>query len=417
MFVIILNCLILLLCGCKEVVFENYSVTNSNPEISPIPVVWQIPHSEDTIGKICIAPLVYNNGVLFSSQLPGMIDPMFLNFADTDSGNIIWQTDAAFEVNCTNPNAVAGNGSYIYDHYYVTLCNSDPRVIDMYDGSILWHYECPDERMPKITHFNNILFHVHVTGINPFYSGSIVMTDLYSGIWDTIFSIDMVDDFSVGLYPPTAVIGPNNDTLLYFQNRQYRTSPYLGKVDLYAYNMTADTILWVVENLDPHGNSSIYPPLFYEGKIYFKGTYNVFCLDAETGEMVWQKLFTGYGEDLMMGNLMLVENKLIVKTSYESIYALDPLSGNIIWENQDAGATPTDMVYSNGFLYYGSFGDGRLHAINIVTGDQLWEMDSPNSYNGNAYDASFTSPVAIDPVLNRLYTSDGYFFICFQLEN
>lgn len=417
MFIIILNSLILLLYGCKEVEFENYSVTNSNEDISPIPLVWQIPLAEDTMEKNCIAPLVFNNGVLFSSQNLTQFDPIFLKFAETDSGNIIWQTDAAFEINCTNPSTVAGNGSYIYDHYYVTLCNSDPRVVNLNDGSTFWHYECPDGRMPKITHFNNIIFHVHLTGINPFYSGAIVMTDIYSGIWDTIFTIDMVDDFSVGLYPPTAVVDINNDTILYFQNRQYRTSPYEGKIDLYAYNMTADTILWMVEDLDPQGNSSIYPPLFYDGKIYFKGTYNIFCLNAETGETIWQKLFTGFGEDLLMGNLMLLENKLIVKTSYESIYALDPVSGSVIWDNQDAGATPSDMVYYNGVLYYGSYGDGKLHAIDIFTGNQLWEMDSPNKGKPNTYNANLTWPVAIDPVLNRLYTSDSYFFICFQLEN
>ena len=51
MFIIILNSLILLLYGCKEVEFENYSVTNSNEDISPIPLVWQIPLAEDTREK------------------------------------------------------------------------------------------------------------------------------------------------------------------------------------------------------------------------------------------------------------------------------------------------------------------------------------------------------------------------------
>jgi len=415
MFSIIFNCLILLLCGCREEVFENYSVSYSNDDILPIPVVWQMPLAEDTIYKICIAPLVYNDGVLFSAQQNAMDDPMYLKFANTEFGNMIWQTDAAFEINCNSPATVPGNGSYIYDHYYVTLCNSDPRVVDLNDGSILWHYECPGDRMPKITHLNNILFHVHLTGTNPFYSGSIVMTDIYTGIWDTIFTIEMQDEYSVGIYPPTAVIEANNDTILYFQNRQYRTSPYDGKVDLYAYNMTADSILWMVDDIDPHGNSAIYPPLYYEGKIYFKGTFNMFCLDAETGEKLWQRLFTGYGEDLLMGNLMMVENKIIVKTSYESIYALDPGSGSIIWENLDAGATPTDMVYHDGVLYYGSTGDGKIHAINTMSGVQLWEMNSPNDNYATAASAIFTRAVSIDPVLNRLYTTDGFFFICFQL--
>lgn len=417
MFYIILNCLVLLLCGCKEEVLENYSVVNSNEDILPVPIVWQIPLDEDTSIKYSIAPKFYNGGVLFSSIDLELIDPMLIKFAGSEFGNILWQTDAAFEVNCSSPTTGSGNGSYIYDHYYVTLCNSDPRVVDLNDGSVFWHYECPGERMPKITHFNNILFHVHLTGFNPFSSASIVFTDIYTGIWDTIFTLDMVDDYSVGLYPPTALIDVNNDTILYFQNRQYKTLPYDGKVDLYAYNMSADTIVWMVNDIDPHGNSSIYPPLYFEGKIYFKGTYTLFCLDAQTGEIVWQKLFTGPGEDLLMGNLMEVENKIIVKTSYESIYALDPVTGSVIWENQDAGATPTDMVYYNGVLYYGSSGDANLHAINTTTGVQLWEMESPNNKFAISEYAAFIFQVAIDPILNRLYTSDGYYLMCFQLEN
>ena len=193
MFYIILNCIILLLYGCKEEVFENYSVTNSNEDILPIPVVWQIPLSEDTSARFCIAPQIYNDGVLFSEQDPFLEAPTYVKFADREFGNIIWQTDPAFEINCSSPVSVSGNGSYIYDHYYITLCNSDPRVVDVNDGSVFWHYECIGDRMPKITHLNNILFHVHLTGSNPFLSGSIVKTDIYTGIWDTIFTIEIVD--------------------------------------------------------------------------------------------------------------------------------------------------------------------------------------------------------------------------------
>lgn len=410
---IILNCVILLLYGCKgeELITDPPVITNE--EEQEMELLWQIPLTEDTVFKFSIAPLIYNEGILFSAQRPAVPGPTFIKFADSVFGNLIWQTDAAFELDCNNPAYVSGNGSYIYDHYYVTLCNSDPRVVDMNDGSVFWHYECPDGSISNITHFNNILFHSHLTGSNPYFSGSIVMTDIYNGIWDTIYTIDMVDDWSVGIYPPAAVIDVNNDTLLYFQNRQYRTSPYEGKIDLYAYNMTADTLLWVVTDIDPIGNSAIYPPLVYQGKVYFKGSYSVFCLDAQTGEILWDRIFTGFGEDLIYGNLMIAENNLIVKTSYESIYALDVLTGNIIWQNLDAGATPSDMTYHNGIIYYGSAGDAKLHAIDAITGVQLWEIITPN----NLAEACLCYPVAIDPVLNRLYTTDGFYLMCFRIND
>ncbi len=411
----ILQCLILLLYGCKgEELPTEYPVAK---EVTPIPLLWQIPLNEDTIFRYSIPAEYFNNGILFSEQNNASNLPMHFRYINSETGELIWETNSAFEVDCDNPAYIFGTGSYVYHNYYATLCNSDPRVVDLSSGTTLWHYECPKGRMPNISHFKNILFCVQLTGFNPYYSGSIVKTEINSGVWDTIFTIDTVDEFSVGLYPPVAEINANNDTLIYFQNRQYRVLPYVGKIDLYGYNITADSLIWKVEDIDPQGNSSVFPPYIYEDKLYFKGAFTMFCLDTKTGNILWEKQFTGFGEDLLYGNIIIEDNKLIVKTSYESIYALDPNTGNVIWENEKSGATPTDMVYSEGVIYYGSSGDGKLHAIDINDGKQLWEMESPNRNADISSNAIFNRPVAIDPILNRLYTSDGYYFICFQLKN
>lgn len=411
----ILQSFILLLYGCKgEELGIEYPVAK---EELPIPVVWQIPLNEDTIFRFSIPAQYYNHGILFSEQNSAGVLPMHMRYVNSETGAFIWETNSAFETDCTNPAYIFGSGSYVYNNFYATVCNSDPRVVDLSAGTTLWHYECPKGRFPNITHMNNILFCVQLTGFNPFSSGSIVKTDITTGVWDTIFTIDTVDAFSVGIYPPAAEINANNDTLIYFQNRQYRVLPYEGKIDLYGYNITKDTLIWKVENIDPQGNSSIFPPYIYEDKLFFKGAYTMFCVDTKTGNIIWEKQFTGYGEDLLYGNILLEDNKLIVKTSYESIYALEPNTGNVIWKNEMAGATPTDMEYFNGVIYYGSFGDLKLHAIDINDGKQLWEMESPNRNANISYGAGFNRPVAIDPILNRLYTSDGYYLICFQLKN
>ncbi len=242
------------------------------------------------------------------------------------------------------------------------------------------------------------------------------MADIQTGIWDTIYTIDMVDDYSVGIYPPAAEVNGNNDTILYFQNRQWKSDPYDGKIDLYCYNMSADTLVWMNADIDFYGNSAIYPPLLHNGKVYFKGTYSVYCFDAATGEKDWDWTATYTSEDLLYANLLEVDGKIIVKTSGESIYALDAVTGDVIWDNQDAGATPTDIICFNGIIYYGSDGDGLLHAIDVNNGDELWAMESPNKYRSPSTSATLGNKPAIDPVLKRLYISDGYYFICFQLN-
>ena len=412
---LILLFLSILFCNCKK---ELIIIDPPNPEDmegSPLISLWQIPLSEDITIRHSIIPALYNNGILYSEEKVFSEEPVILKYCDSD-GNLIWESNNTFEINCSSLAHSTGNSSFVYDHYYITTCDWDPRVIDINDGSVLWHYEAIDERGPQITHFNNLIFHTHLTGTNPYSSGSIVMTDIYSGIWDTVYTINMIDAYSVGISPPAAVINNVGDTIIYFQNRQWKSAPFDAKIEFYCYNMSMDTLVWKIDDIDPYGTGTIYPPLIYEGKVYFKGTYTVYCMDAENGEIIWERLFTGAGEDLLYSNLLIVENKLIVKTSGESIYALDTEGGAIIWDNQNAGSSPSDLVYFNGLIYYGSFGDGKLHAINSATGVQNWEMESPSDISGPTSGANLAQAVTIDPILNRLYATDGYYLICYQLE-
>ena len=264
-------------------------------------------------------------------------------------------------------------------------------------GDHVYHVQHPDEG--GIHYTESYLVRAHVN----------------QGVWDTIYTLKEENGYRPDIYPPGYWVSPESDTVLVFQNRQWHFSPNDGKIDLIAYNMTQDSTLYVLSDLDPQGESNVGPPLIWEDKIYFAGKRTMYCIDVQTGEILWKKFFTGFGETLYTCNWLVVGNKLIVKPDNQNIYALDPLAGNEIWKKTDSGATCfSDMVYHDGRIYFGCWGTLTIHAIDVETGEDLWNLESPNRENGYPT-ADFATGVAISPELGYLYTADLYFAMCIKL--
>ena len=111
----------------------------------------------------------------------------------------------------------------------------------------------------------------------------------------------------------------------------------------------------------------------------------VFTVDAEatvtatstaTGETLWSRDLTPRRDkrgDASTGGLSFGNGKLFVTTGFGSLRALDPATGNDIWEQrlQSVGSgTPT--VY--GDLVYLVSGDATAWAVNTETGKTEWQL-------------------------------------------
>ena len=263
--------------------------------------------------------------------------------------------------------------------------------------------------------WNDKFFHSTATGINPFTHSELVMSDILTQNFRTIYEVDSVAGYSCHLYPPAVLINDENDTLLFFQNRQWKSPPYDGKIDFYGYNMSDDTLLWKLDDINESGNSAVFIPLIHDNKVYFKAGFEVFCLDAETGNIIWEFDPPSFS-DMLLGNLIIAENMLIVKTSGSELYAVSLESGGIIWSNLQAGDTPNSLAYFDGVVYYVADSDSKLHAIEVATGKELWSIISPNRYESVSFGTYFYNGVAIDPATRRLYITDTHFINCFQLK-
>lgn len=125
------------------------------------------------------------------------------------------------------------------------------------------------------------------------------------------------------------------------------------------------------------------------------GTYSAF--DADTGKLVWAKK-VGPGSTLggiewgtaTDGRRIYVAISNFNRNKYVagmagSWSALDPATGDIIWQLPDPNGTVdlSPMAVANGIVYAGSMttkaGDPNMFAINAATGKVLWKFASAGS--------------------------------------
>ncbi len=75
---------------------------------------------------------------------------------------------------------------------------------------------------------------------------------------------------------------------------------------------------------------------------------------------------------------------IVMDDGRRKLVAFNTATGNKLWEETSAG-TNSYLSELNGVVYYGSSGDGRIHAVDIETGKHLWRLKSYDSYKDERY--------------------------------
>jgi polyvinyl alcohol dehydrogenase (cytochrome) len=138
-----------------------------------------------------------------------------------------------------------------------------------------------------------------------------------------------------------------------------------------------------------------------------------YALNAITGKLIWAH----YGWNMTMSNPLVANGRVYVSTGsayfnyantmlyvrgkrpvrgpgLNSMYALDARTGKEIWVYHFPGEAMPTAAYENGFLYIGT-GDGHVYKLNAATGKPAWISDI----------VSFVSMSS--PVLNEKYVFLG----------
>jgi outer membrane protein assembly factor BamB len=137
----------------------------------------------------------------------------------------------------------------------------------------------------------------------------------------------------------------------------------------------------------------------------------LFCLDAATGKIVWQKnvndelgltVFKEHTPEWGYAGSPLVQGEKLILNVGTAGAALDKTSGKVIWSTgkQLSGYSTHVPFNVGGETHLAVFGAKGAYAVALKDGKQLWHYPFETSYDVNA----------ADPILvgNKVFISAGY---------
>ncbi len=291
-------------------------------------------------------------------------------------------------------------------------------LIDASEGQAIWtehHFGLGSNANFTLNEiFQAVVDEDHYDGLDFIHLTTI---DKQSGGRDTILTITKTGNLSINppeMYPPTGWITPTGDSLMIFKKANRTWPPF--SIDIWAYNITADSLVWKWENFEAEGDSNKQPPLIKDGLIYLIGSNVLYCLNALDGSIVWQQEFSGmyrFTEHTQrFYEMIIIDDKLVFSTNDSKTYCFDAKTGRQFWKENDSVSSPRKMVHHKGIIYVTELGSGRLFAFDLETGEHFWREHPPNLHEYP--DAGFQSDIAIDPETGYIYANDNYFVMCIK---
>lgn len=376
------------LTGCKPDDVPPKPVDNTSP------IVWKKAFEKTGLTS---TPHLYD-GKLIVGHTSSTSNNYLVYCIDPTNGDSIWQTNIVtpFEFDPFD-----AENSQIYGNKIVF---ADPKrmfILDLNDGAILWNYEDP-------YNYNGVTIidgYVYIGSVPNRNESTLYRFDIGTGVKEKVFTINRSEygsNYSPGLRMPVKWMHPNGDKILVLQNRTFGWFTDMeSKMDIIAWNLTADSMLWYRDSVD--GSSSVARPAIDGDKVYFFGTWNAYCIDAATGNTLWNyDVGISPGGDFNTANILIVDEKLIVKQESDGMHAVNKETGQRIWYNPDTEASPGLLTEFNDTIWFCSAG---VYGIDANTGEKL--IDDWNPGYG-----SWIFAVASHPTNGNIYTSDAQYLYC-----
>src|SRR6056297_461201 len=186
------------------------------------------------------------------------------------------------------------------------------------------------------------------------------------------------DSFNHWYHPETG------DEILVLQHRMAFPT---RRIDLLAYNLTADSILWWHKDVDPNGNSNIQQTNIFDDKVVFFSARLVHCVDLPSGEILWQsKLNENENRNFILASAEQVgENTVVIANESSSsqppfgalyLSFVDFSNGRVI--NELIGERPVHIIAFNHLLFM----SGKKRCYDLGSNKFLWDTNIEEIYHG-----------------------------------
>ena len=108
---------------------------------------------------------------------------------------------------------------------------------------------------------------------------------------------------------------------------------------------------------------------------------NVFCYDAFTFELLWEK---NISKSLIISTPLAVNDKIIFLNSNSSLYCLNSKSGSLIWKyelSNNGNKFPGNFPLWDGKNIFSVTSDGNLIAVDLMLGKRVWSAGTKGILN------------------------------------
>ncbi|MDH5367672.1 MAG: PQQ-binding-like beta-propeller repeat protein [Cyclobacteriaceae bacterium] len=370
-------------CKEEEILFD------SNGVAIKLPHLWKtsISSSNNIIDVVVATPIIYEKDkLLVGADEDDKRTILSLNSAD---GSINWQWNDLLSL-LSDPTYLDPITLYVETYFknenrLFFNYSSSSYCLNLATGLTLWNYKTLNRSRFSINGgIDNTYFTSGSTyepiGEEKIYYGSMMTSDeeqlllapeftqVDNPVGTTLGRVTHITSFKNGgdIYLAFGMENPYTD---------FTTKEGMGATELNLYNITQSKYEYKKVVVNPNRGTRFIGDLTYQApNLYFQSSNYIHGHDAMTGVELWK---THLGSAPLTSSMLLADNKLFSACEDRFLYCVDANTGNLLWKEQNTG-TCSELSYLNGVLYYLGGGDGLLHAVDAETGKHLWKVSSPD---------------------------------------
>jgi outer membrane protein assembly factor BamB len=142
-----------------------------------------------------------------------------------------------------------------------------------------------------------------------------------------------------------------------------------GVAGVYCLDAETGAILW--NYTVGAGNSQtdlVSSPTVADGRVFIGG----YCFDANTGELLWQ-----YPNDTRWGwnsAPAVVDGRVYVGADDGNVTCLDAITGDVIWSYTTDGPVWSSPAVVDGKVFVGTEGNATAYCLDAATGNEIWKI-------------------------------------------
>lgn len=384
------------------------NLSSNSPE-EGLEIVWETAIiTEPWQTAICMTPVLIDSLVLLSTEWDIYSYQAPILFFDADNGKLVDGWD----------DYIAGSSPYSdYDvvhnsDYLVLGGKGDLNCINLRSRETQWQSTFAGEAGPFTYYYKGQVYYTVDQWSQK--KATLFSCDIESGDWKTFYSMTSDTIFTPHFSSMGFGTMTNGDELAFWKNRSFRANK--GQTDIYAYNLSADSLLWVNTDLSvPSGASN----LIADGNSIYGAVHNeVFAIEIESGKMLWRRDFKGLVEDpaganFDLGSMIRWGDYLILKGAGPELVYLNVKNGimNRVVDLPEGENIYAEITCFEGNLYISTF--SGLFIVKADGGQILFSNVDQERFRFQYVRTGYT----LDTNSRLMYFSNGRHAFCAKIPD